>query len=42
MSKEINAALNVQIGHEFMASLQYVSIATYFDVEGLPSRATLC
>ena len=39
MSKEINGALNVQIGHEFMASLQYVSIATYFDVEGLPSLA---
>ena len=39
MSKEINAALNEQIGHEFMASLQYVSIATYFDVEGLPSLA---
>ena len=39
MSKEINAALNVQIGHEFMASLQYVSIATYFDVEGLPALA---
>ena len=39
MSKEINAALNVQIGHEFMASLQYVSIATYFDIEGLPSLA---
>ena len=39
MSKEINAALNEQIGHEFMASLQYVSIATYFDVEGLPALA---
>ena len=39
MSKEINSALNEQIGHEFMASLQYVSIATYFDIEGLPSLA---
>ena len=39
MSKEINGALNEQIGHEFMASLQYVSIATYFDIEGLPSLA---
>ena len=39
MSKEINSALNEQIGHEFMASLQYVSIATYFDVEGLPALA---
>jgi bacterioferritin B len=39
MSKEINAALNEQIGHEFMASLQYVSIATYFDMDGLPAFA---
>lgn len=37
MSKEINGALNEQIAHEFMASIQYVTIATYFDTEGLPS-----
>jgi bacterioferritin B len=36
ISTELNAALNEQIGHEFGASLQYVSIAAYFDRENLP------
>ena len=39
LSKEISTQINEQIGHEFMASLQYVSIATYFDSEGLPALA---
>lgn len=36
ISKNMNAGLNAQVGHEFGAMLQYVSIATYFDGEGLP------
>ena len=39
ISKEMNGALNEQIGHEFAAMLQYVAIATYFDGEGLPRLA---
>ena len=39
ISQEVNRALNQQIGHEFGASLQYVSIAAYFDGEGLPALA---
>jgi ferritin len=39
LSKEIGSRINEQIGHEFMASIQYVSIATYFDSEGLPALA---
>lgn len=39
LSKDINKQINEQIGHEFMASIQYVSIATYFDGEGLPALA---
>jgi ferritin len=31
ISPELNDAINAQIGREFGASLQYVSIATYFD-----------
>lgn len=40
ISKELNAAINEQIGHEFGAMLQYVAIATYFDGEALPRLAT--
>lgn len=36
ISKTMNALMNEQIGHEFGASLQYVSIAGYFDGAGLP------
>jgi ferritin len=36
ISKQMNAALNEQIGNELAASNQYVSIACYFDGEGLP------
>ena len=39
ISKELNAVINEQVGHEFGASLQYVAIATYFDGEGLPTLA---
>jgi ferritin len=39
LSKEIASRINEQIGHELMASVQYVSIATYFDTEGLPALA---
>jgi len=36
MSQKMNDALNVQIGNEFGASLQYVSIGCYFGAESLP------
>lgn len=39
ISTTMNDAINVQIGHEFAAMLQYVGIATYFDGEGLPVLA---
>src|SRR5205085_3060785 len=38
-SEKMNTGINQQIGHEFGASLQYVSIASYFDREGLPELA---
>jgi ferritin len=39
LSKELENAINKQIGAEFAASLQYVSIATYFDADDLPQLA---
>ena len=39
ISKELEAAMNAQIGAEFGASLQYVNIATYFDADDLPQLA---
>lgn len=36
ISPELTNAINAQIGREFGASLQYVSIASYFDTENLP------
>ena len=39
ISKQMNAALNEQVGNEFGASLQYVSIAAYFSGEGLTELA---
>jgi len=39
ISTKMNGALNEQIGHEFGASIQYVSIAAHFDCEGLPMLA---
>jgi ferritin len=38
-SDELLTALNQQIGNEFGASLQYVSIASYFDKEALTELA---
>src|SRR5919109_2600567 len=35
ISKKVNEAINQQIGNEFGASLQYVSIASYFGAEAL-------
>jgi bacterioferritin B len=37
ISDAMNTQMNEQIGHEFGASLQYVSIAAYFDDAGLPA-----
>ena len=39
ISKQMNAAINEQIGNELGASNQYVAIATYFDGEALPALA---
>ena len=39
ISKDMNAAMNEQIGHELAASHQYVAIAVHFDGEGLPALA---
>ena len=39
ISAEMKAALTEQIGHEFGAMLQYVTIGTYFESEGLPRLA---
>jgi ferritin len=39
ISKELENAINAQVGAEFAASLQYVSIATYFDADDLPQLA---
>lgn len=41
ISAELNKALNEQIGHELGASLQYLSIAGYFDKQKLKLLATL-
>src|SRR5437762_2075917 len=39
ITDNVNSALNVQIGNEFSASLQYVAIAAHFDSESLPELA---
>ena len=39
ISKELEAAMNAQVGSEFGASLQYVNIASYFDADSLPQLA---
>jgi ferritin len=39
ISKELEEKMNVQIGSEFGASLQYVNIAAYFDADSLPQLA---
>lgn len=37
ITKQMNAALNEQVGNELLASNQYLAIAAYFDSEGLPT-----
>jgi len=39
ISESLQKAINEQIGHEFGAKLQYVSIASYFAEEDLPQLA---
>ena len=39
ISKELENAINAQVGAEFAASLQYISIASYFDADDLPQLA---
>lgn len=39
ISKELEQAINDEIGREFYASLQYINIATYFDEDNLPNLA---
>ena len=39
ISKELENAINQQVGAEFAASLQYLSIAAYFDADDLPELA---
>jgi ferritin len=39
ISKELEQAINDQVGREFGASLQYVNIAAYFDSDSLPQLA---
>ena len=39
ISKELEQAINDQVGREYGASLQYVNIATYFDSDSLQQLA---
>ena len=39
ISKDLEQAINNQIGREFGASMQYYSIAAYFDIDSLPQLA---
>lgn len=39
ISSELNEAINAQIGREYGASMQYLSIATYYDQQALPRLA---
>ncbi len=41
ISKELNDAINAQIGREFGASHQYINIAAWFDDQGLSKLADL-
>jgi bacterioferritin B len=41
ISKELNDAINEQIGHEFEASHEYLHIAAYFDGKSLKKAAGL-
>ena len=39
INKNLEQAINEQVGREFGASLQYINIATYFDTDNLPNLA---
>lgn len=39
ITKDLEQAINDQIGREFGASLQYINIAAYFDADDLPNLA---
>jgi ferritin len=39
IGKELEEAINAQVGREFGASLQYINIAAYFDGDDLPNLA---
>ena len=39
IGKELEDAINAQVGREFGASMQYVNIAAYFDADDLPELA---
>ena len=39
ISKPLESAINTQVGNEFGASMQYISIAAYFDNEDLEELA---
>jgi ferritin len=39
ISAKMNAAMNQQVGSELKASNQYLNIASYFELEGLPELA---
>lgn len=39
ISKDLQKAMNAQVGREFGASLQYFNIAAYFDADDLPELA---
>ena len=41
ISKELNALINEQIGHEFEASHQYLQIAAYFETHALKKASEL-
>jgi len=41
ISKELVKGFNAQVGHEFGASMQYLSIAGYFDLQNLKLLAKL-
>jgi ferritin len=39
ISKKLNDAINAQIGHEFEATMQYLSMAAYFEGQGFKKLA---
>jgi ferritin len=41
ISRELEQAINAQIGNEFGASMQYIAIASYFDLQNLQLLAKI-